>query len=87
MAAAPLIVPTLISSGALHFAAVQQSATALDVIDALSTLEYVRDDVLGDLEDSGWAVQRIRRPLPGKPWEENELKQLGNGNTALRSDY
>lgn len=83
MAAAPLIVPTLIPSGALHFAAVQQSATAQDVIDALSTLEEVRDDVLGDLEDGRWAVQRIRRPLPGKAWEEKELKELGNGNPAL----
>jgi len=83
MAVAPLIVPTLIPSGALHFAAVRQSATAQDVIDALSTLDDVRGDVLGDLEDSEWAVQRIRRPQPGKPWEEEELKQLGNGNHAL----
>lgn len=85
MAAAPLIVPTLIPSGALHFAAVQQSATAQDVIDALSTLEDVRDDVLGDLEDGGWAVQAIQRPRPGKPWDEEELKQLGNGKPAVCS--
>jgi len=85
MAAAPLIVPTLIPSGALHFTAVQQSATAQDVIDALSTLEDVHDDVLGDLEDGGWAVQAIRRPRPGKPWDEEELNQLGNGNLAVYS--
>jgi len=83
MAAAPLIVSTLIPSGALHFAAVQQSATVQDIIDALSPLEDVRDDVLGDLEDGGWAVQTIRRPRPGKPWDEEELKQLGNGKHAL----
>lgn len=82
MAGAPLIVPTLIPSGALHFAAVQQSATAQDVIEALSTLEDVRDDLLGDLEDTGWAIQKIRRPPPGKPWEEEELNQLGNGKPA-----
>jgi diaphanous 1 len=85
MAAPPLIVPTLMPSGALHFAAVQQSATAQEVIDALSTLEGVYDDVLGDLEDNGWAVQKIRRPQPGRPWEEEELRQLGNGKPTLCS--
>jgi diaphanous 1 len=88
MAAAPLIVPTLIPNTAIHFAAVQQSATAQDVIDALSTLEEIRHGVLldlVDLEDQGWAVQVIRRQCPGKPWDEEELQQLGNGNTAVCS--
>jgi diaphanous 1 len=76
---APLIVPTLSPSGALHFAAVQPNATAQDVIDALSGLDEVRDEVLGDLPDNGWAVQRIRRKLEPGSRSETHLVSPGHG--------
>lgn len=73
-AAQQLIVPTLSPSGALHFAAVGHNATAQDIIEALSVLEEVTQDILGDLEDAGWAIQRIRKqPL------EDDLRTFGNG--------
>ncbi|KAG8772151.1 hypothetical protein FRC16_005730, partial [Serendipita sp. 398] len=78
MAAPPLIVPTLSPSGAIHFAAVTQDATVQDIIDALSTLDDVKEDILGGLEDCGWGVQKIRRSPPSG-WDEAELRQFGNG--------
>ncbi|KAG8831474.1 hypothetical protein FRC18_006477, partial [Serendipita sp. 400] len=78
MAAPPLIVPTLSPSGAIHFAAVTQDATVQDIIDALSTLDDVKEDILGGLEDCGWDVQKIRRSPPSG-WDEAELRQFGNG--------
>ncbi|KAG8876212.1 hypothetical protein FRC20_002184 [Serendipita sp. 405] len=80
MAAPPLIVPTLSPSGAIHFAAVTQDATVQDIIDALSTLDDVKEDILGGLEDCGWGVQKIRRSPPSG-WDEAELRQFGNGKT------
>lgn len=82
MAAQPLIVPTLSPSGALHFAAVTPNATAQDIIDALSVLEEVRDEILGDLLDSGWAIQRIRKQAAGTT-ESDDGKSLGNGLCAF----
>ncbi|PVF96346.1 FH2-domain-containing protein [Serendipita vermifera] len=79
MAAVPFIVPTLSPSGALHFAAVDQSATSQDIIDALSVLDDVQKDILGDLPESGWAIQRIRKHDPGTTWDANALTQVGNG--------
>lgn len=76
---APLIVPTLSPSGALHFAAVKPNATAQDIIDALSGLDEVRDEVLDDLPDSGWAVQRIRKQLESGSQSETQLVSLGHG--------
>jgi diaphanous 1 len=81
MAAVPFIVPTLSPSGALHFAAVDQSATAQDIIDTLSVLEDVQKDILGDLPESGWAIQRICKHDPGKTWDANEVTRIGNGKT------
>jgi hypothetical protein len=73
-----LIVPTVLTTGSLHFAEVQQNATAQDVIDALAT-DSVKLEVLGDLEDHGWALQTIRAEQSGRPWEEAELEALDDG--------
>ncbi|KIM29475.1 hypothetical protein M408DRAFT_8151 [Serendipita vermifera MAFF 305830] len=66
MTSVPLIVPTLSPSGAIHFAAVRREATAQDIIDALSVLDEVKEDILGDLQENAWAVQRIHRGLEGR---------------------
>ncbi|KAJ6583786.1 hypothetical protein B0H10DRAFT_2168123 [Mycena sp. CBHHK59/15] len=74
-----LIVPTILPTGSLRFADVGQNATAQDVIDTLLALDGVRSEVLGDLEDQGWALQKIRAEQSGRPWEESELEALGDG--------
>ncbi|KAJ6566849.1 hypothetical protein B0H19DRAFT_941165 [Mycena capillaripes] len=82
----PLIVPTKLTTGVLHFAEVQQNATAQDVIDALVGSGDVKSEVLGDLEDQGWALQTIRAEQSGRPWKVAELEALGDGTlqpTAL----
>lgn len=66
MTSVPLIVPTLSPSGAIHFAAVRREATAQDIIHALSVLDEVKEDILGDLQENAWAVQRIHRGLEGR---------------------
>lgn len=75
----PLIVPTILISGALHFAEVTSQARAKDVISALLSLDGVKSEILGDLEEQGWALQRIRTEQNGRPWEEDELDALGDG--------
>lgn len=77
MAAIPLIVPTLSPSGALHFAAVRKEATAQDVIDALSVLDEIKEDILGDLQEEGWAIQRILHGLEGRLLKD--MNKLGDG--------
>ena len=74
-----LIVPTVSPSGSLHFASVQQHGTVADVIHALSDLDEVKSDILGDLRPRGWTVQLIRKEAPGRQWEEAELESLGDG--------
>ena len=80
-----LIVPTVLPSGSLHFASVQQHGTVADVINALSDLDEVKSDVLGDLRPRGWAIQLIRKEAPGRQWEEAELESLGDGMCLLMS--
>ena len=75
----PLIVPTVVPGGSLHFATITAEGTVQDVLDALISNEEVTAEVLGDLEPYGWAVQRIRREHNGRQWEEDELEALGNG--------
>ena len=79
----PLIVPTVVPGGSLHFATVTSDGTVQDVLDALIANEEVTSEVLGDLEQYGWAIQRIRREHNGRQWEEDELEALGNGKHAL----
>ncbi|KAJ7490265.1 armadillo-type protein [Mycena galericulata] len=66
-----------------RLAEVDQNASAQDVIDALIALDGVKSEILGDLEDQGWALQKIRAEQSGRPWEEAELEALGDG--TLRS--
>ena len=74
-----LIVPTIIQTGSLHFAEVSTDGTAQDVIDLLLAIEGLKGEVLGDLEDFGWKLQRLRMERSGRPWEEDELLALGDG--------
>lgn len=79
----PLIVPTIVPGGSLHFATIAATGTVQDVLDALLSNEEVTAEVLGDLEPYGWAMQRIRREQHGRQWEEDELESLGNGVQAF----
>lgn len=83
MPSASLIVPTVLTSGSLHFAQVAQAAVAQDVINALLASNEVRTEILGDLDDQGWALQGIRAEHSGRSWEEDELEALGDGKNAL----
>lgn len=74
-----LIVPMLLPSGSLHFATVGPSATVQDVTDTLLQDPDISREVLDDLEDYGWALQKIRRESNGRQWAEEELEELGNG--------
>ena len=74
-----LIVPMLLTSGSLQFATVVGSATVQDVTDTLLQEPEVSLEVLGDLQDYGWALQKIRREPNGRQWAEEELEELGNG--------
>lgn len=79
MSADPLIVPTIVPGGSLHFATIPANGTVQDVLDTLLADADAVAEVLGSLEPYGWAVQRIRREPNGRQWEEDELEALGNG--------
>ena len=84
----PLVVPTILVTGSLHFAEVQEDSTANDVIRALISAGTIKDEVLGDLDEAGWALQRIRSEPAGRSWEEAELEALGDGAfPSFVSDY
>jgi diaphanous 1 len=74
-----LIVPTLLPTGSLHFAAVKTDSVVQHVLDALANLEEVRDDILGDWQCDHWAMQKIRKETPGRQWDERELERLSDG--------
>lgn len=74
-----LIVPALLVTGSLHFAEIQSDGKAQDVVDVLLQAEGIKKEILGDLEESGWALQRIRVEQTGRAWEEDELITLGDG--------
>ena len=50
-----------------------------DVINSLIALDDVRSEILGELEDNGWALQKIRVEHNGRTWEEDELEAFGDG--------
>jgi hypothetical protein len=77
-----IIIPTILTTGTLHFASVKQDCTAQDVIDSLVALDEVNSDILGDLEEAGWALQKVRREENGRTWEEDELEAIGEGEIA-----
>ena len=74
-----LIVPVVVSTGSLHFATIKPDGTVQDVIDALLTQPEVTSEVLGGLDDAGWALQKIRIEKSGRRWEEENLEKLGDG--------
>jgi len=78
-----LIVPTLLPTGSLQFAEIPEDGTAQDVIGALLEIDGLKEEVVGDLKQSGWALQRIRMERSGRPWEEDELMALGHGLFSL----
>lgn len=80
-----LIVPTLLTTGSLHFAEVKSDSTIQDVINSLVAFDEVCSDVLGELEleNAGWALQKIRQEESGRFWEEGELKAMGDGQIAF----
>lgn len=80
MSAKSLIVPIVLTTGSLRFAEVQEDAVAQDVINSLfAETEEVRAEVNGDLDDHGWALQKIRAEHNGRSWEEEDLEALGDG--------
>jgi diaphanous 1 len=79
MTTSPLIVPTVLTTGNLHFAEVSQHAIANDVIKTLIAVDGVISEILGGLQDAGWALQRVRSEQHGRNWEEEELEALGDG--------
>ncbi|OJA15980.1 hypothetical protein AZE42_09795, partial [Rhizopogon vesiculosus] len=79
MADGQLIVPILLANGSLHCPTVSPDALAQDLIDTLTVHEEVTSSILGDLNDTGWALQRVRRQPNGRKWEEAELEALGDG--------
>jgi diaphanous 1 len=78
-----LTVPTILTTGTLHFVSVKPDSTAQDVIDSLVALDEVNSDILGDLDEAGWALQKIRWEESGRTWENDELEAIGDGKRAL----
>lgn len=74
-----LIIPIVVPTGSLHFAAINPDGVVQDVINALIQLDEVVSEVLGDLVADNWALQQIRREFNGRQWEEEELEALGDG--------
>lgn len=74
-----LIVPVKVALGSLQFASVSSDSTVQDVIDCLVALDEVTSELLGDLEEAGWAIQRIKQEESGRQWEEEELNAMGDG--------
>jgi hypothetical protein len=78
MADNALIVPVPVSDS-FHFAEIQRDGKAEDAVDGLLRVEEIKKEILGDLEESGWALQRIRVEQTGRLWEEDELMIRGDG--------
>lgn len=74
-----LIVPTVTPAGVLHFVQVPKDASAHIVVAALLSIDGLKEEILGDLEDGGWALQKERSESLGRTWEEDELLALGDG--------
>jgi len=74
-----LIVPVVVPTGSLHFATISTDGTVQGVIDALLAQPEVTSEVLGGLDDAGWALQKIRIEKSGRQWEEEDLEKFGDG--------
>jgi len=80
-----LIVPVVVPTGSLHFATIRPDGIVQDVIDALLAQPEVTSEVLGGLEDAGWALLKIRVEKSGRQWEEEDLENLGDGQSCPHS--
>lgn len=78
-----LIVPAILPTGTLHLIELPDNCRTQDVITALVSIDGVKDEILGGLEDHGWALQVIRREKNGRAWEEDELNALGDGESFI----
>ena len=76
-----LIVPVVVPTGSLHFATIRQDGKVQHVIDALLARPEVTSEVLGGLDHTGWALQKIRIEKSGRQWEERDLESLGDGKS------
>lgn len=76
---APLIIPVLSPSGNILFASVLHNATIKDVIESLRLPNDTKDEILDDLTDEGWDIQKVRREKSGRVWDEEELESIGTG--------
>jgi diaphanous 1 len=76
-----LIVPVVVPIGSLHFATIRPSGTVQDVVDALLVQPGITSELLGGLDDTGWALQKIRIEQTGRQWEEGDLENLGDGKS------
>ncbi|KAG1806317.1 armadillo-type protein [Suillus plorans] len=79
MADDSLLVPVLLANGSLHHPSVSSNALAQDIIGVLTAQEEVLSSVLGELQDTGWALQHVCSQPNGRKWEEAELEALGDG--------
>ena len=76
----PLIIPILTPSNNVHFASLNSPAASVDeVIQNLLAVGDVAPEILGDLEDGGWALQRVMSETSGRTWLDGELEALGEG--------
>src|SRR5262245_3126643 len=82
MPEATLIVSTVLLDGSLQFSEIRSNGTAQDVVDFLLANDNLKSEILGDLTEHGWALQRIRSEKSGRPWEVEELEALGDGSFA-----
>ncbi|KAF9506490.1 hypothetical protein BS47DRAFT_1399443 [Hydnum rufescens UP504] len=73
---APLVVAVLSPSGTLYFASVDTNASVEQVIDLLLRTTDISRQVLGDLDNKGWALQQIRRIPIDYTWTADELEAL-----------
>lgn len=80
-----LIVPTILPNANVHFATVSNDGTAQDVINALLAVGEVQSEILGDLQEHGWALQVVKTAHEGRRWEEDELNALGDGAFLMDS--
>lgn len=81
MPTSSLLVPTVLPGGDIQFATVGQDATAKDLIDELLKLDKVKHSVLGDLQDSEWALQKLRLDDNNPVYQDGELAAIDDGKS------
>jgi diaphanous 1 len=84
---APLVVAVLSPSGTVYFASVDTNARVEQVIDLLLRTTDISRQVLGDLNNKGWALQRIRRTPIGHIWTAEELEASRDGEIVPPSSH